>query len=172
MPFGDHRKNDELDRIMFAPNHRFDVVRDRPKHRGEALGSRSCGFLLGEGRRHRMAPGRGFAECMCFVMKKYSLYLYSVRQWLASPMTGEYPPRGCSAPHSPSCVAPISGEPACGSRASTLRRGGGRADRISRFLTRSWMSFRYETAFSDANARPEANDVIDYLEWAKSWQYL
>ena len=37
---------------------------------------------------------------------------------------------------------------------------------------RSWMSFRYETAFSDTDARPEANDVIDYLEWAKSWQYL
>ena len=36
----------------------------------------------------------------------------------------------------------------------------------------SWMSFRLETAFADSEARPEPEQFIEYLEWAKSWHYL
>ena len=37
---------------------------------------------------------------------------------------------------------------------------------------RGWMGFRYETAFADAGGRPTAEQLIDYLEWSKSWRYL
>ena len=36
----------------------------------------------------------------------------------------------------------------------------------------SWMDFRLETAFADSDARPEPEQFIEYLEWAKSWKYL
>lgn len=36
----------------------------------------------------------------------------------------------------------------------------------------SWMDFRLETAFADSEARPEPDQFIEYLEWAKSWKYL
>ncbi len=34
------------------------------------------------------------------------------------------------------------------------------------------MDFRLETAFASADARPEPEQFIEYLEWAKSWKYL
>ena len=37
---------------------------------------------------------------------------------------------------------------------------------------RTWMGFRYETAFADADGRPSADELIGYLEWSKSWRYL
>jgi len=36
----------------------------------------------------------------------------------------------------------------------------------------SWMNFRFETAFADVDGRPEPEQFIEYLEWAKSWRYL
>lgn len=36
----------------------------------------------------------------------------------------------------------------------------------------SWMDFRFETAFADSDAHPEPEQLIEYLEWAKSWKYL
>lgn len=36
----------------------------------------------------------------------------------------------------------------------------------------SWMSFRFETAFADTSGRPEPEQFVEYLEWAKSWKYL
>ncbi len=36
----------------------------------------------------------------------------------------------------------------------------------------SWMKFRLETAFADEAGRPEPEQFVEYLEWAKSWRYL
>jgi len=36
----------------------------------------------------------------------------------------------------------------------------------------SWMDFRFETAFADVDGRPEPEQFVEYLEWAKSWRYL
>ncbi len=36
----------------------------------------------------------------------------------------------------------------------------------------SWMNFRFETAFADTSGRPEPEQFVEYLEWAKSWKYL
>ena len=35
-----------------------------------------------------------------------------------------------------------------------------------------WMRFRYQTALAASDARPEPEQVIEYLEWAKAWEYL
>ena len=35
---------------------------------------------------------------------------------------------------------------------------------------RSWMNFRYETAFADADGRPTPEQIVDYLEWARDWR--
>lgn len=37
---------------------------------------------------------------------------------------------------------------------------------------RDWLEFRFETAFAVAENRPDPEQVIEYLEWAKSWKYL
>jgi hypothetical protein len=37
---------------------------------------------------------------------------------------------------------------------------------------RAWMNFRFETAFADSEGRPEPHQLVEYLEWAKSWKYL
>ncbi len=35
-----------------------------------------------------------------------------------------------------------------------------------------WMDFRFETAFADVDGRPEPHQLIEYLEWCRSWKYL
>jgi len=35
-----------------------------------------------------------------------------------------------------------------------------------------WMDFRFETAFGDAAGRPDREQLIEYLEWSRSWNYL
>lgn len=35
-----------------------------------------------------------------------------------------------------------------------------------------WMDFRFETAFGDADGRPDREQLIEYLEWSRSWKYL
>lgn len=37
---------------------------------------------------------------------------------------------------------------------------------------RGWLGFRYETAFADIDGRPEPDQLIEYLEWCRSWKYL
>ncbi|MGO9198513.1 MAG: hypothetical protein ACLQK4_15465 [Acidimicrobiales bacterium] len=33
--------------------------------------------------------------------------------------------------------------------------------------SRAWLSFRMETAYGDPDARPDARDVVAFLEWCK-----
>ena len=35
-----------------------------------------------------------------------------------------------------------------------------------------WLEFRFETAFADVDGRPEPGQLIEYLEWCRSWKYL
>ena len=35
-----------------------------------------------------------------------------------------------------------------------------------------WMDFRFETAFADSKERPDREQLIEYLEWSRSWNYL
>jgi len=35
-----------------------------------------------------------------------------------------------------------------------------------------WMDFRFETAYADAGGRPNQHELIEYLEWSRSWKYL
>jgi len=37
---------------------------------------------------------------------------------------------------------------------------------------RGWMDFRFETAFGDVAGRPDREQLIEYLEWSRSWNYL
>lgn len=37
---------------------------------------------------------------------------------------------------------------------------------------KEWLDFRYETAFAAPEGRPDPEQFIEYLEWAKSWKYL
>lgn len=37
---------------------------------------------------------------------------------------------------------------------------------------RGWMDFRFETAFGDVDGRPDREQLIEYLEWSRSWKYL
>lgn len=35
-----------------------------------------------------------------------------------------------------------------------------------------WMDFRFETAFGETTGRPDSEQLIEYLEWSRSWNYL
>ena len=35
---------------------------------------------------------------------------------------------------------------------------------------REWMAFRFETALADAEGRPTPEQIVEYLEWARSWR--
>lgn len=35
-----------------------------------------------------------------------------------------------------------------------------------------WMDFRFETAFGSSTGRPDGEQLIEYLEWSRSWNYL
>lgn len=35
-----------------------------------------------------------------------------------------------------------------------------------------WMDFRFETAFGSRSGRPDSEQLVEYLEWSRSWNYL
>lgn len=35
-----------------------------------------------------------------------------------------------------------------------------------------WIDFRFETAFGSSEGRPDGEQLIEYLEWSRSWNYL
>lgn len=35
---------------------------------------------------------------------------------------------------------------------------------------REWMAFRFETALADTGGRPTPEQIVEYLEWARSWR--
>ena len=37
---------------------------------------------------------------------------------------------------------------------------------------RSYLAFRFRTAYGDASAGPSPADVVTYLHWCRSWPYV